>query len=142
MDYREELKRLKKEQDRLDSINEEVDLIFKKIWYSIIVVFGGVAIAFLLAAWQFLVKTDQILIAVAVLQDVAMIIALVIANVFWFLDLEDNVDALDDFLSNLRDAAELRKGEKERKAKIEFFERLENDPDFRKAWEEQMSGMK
>ena len=99
MDYREDLRKLKAEQERLDKIN-------------------------------------------SVSQDLVAAFALIGIVVWWFCELEDHVDAVDVFFSDMKEASKLKKTEKERKAKIDFFERLQKDPDFRKAWEDQMAGQK
>ena len=143
MNYQEELRKLKKEQSRLDSINNEIGMIFKKILYSLVMVVGTLGIGIAMASWQIgLRESDVGFILLAIIQDCCMFIGWIFATIMWFVDLEGNIENINEFFFKLTEASELRKGEKERKAKIEFFERLQNDTDFRKAWEDQMTGEK
>lgn len=141
MNYYEELGKLKKDQDRLDWIRKETRMVFNKIWYSLVFLVGLGLVFWLSILWIFgITEGNRGAISIAVLQSVFEITVDIVIVIHWFLNLEKRVESIDEFFDSLVEGSKLRKSEKDRKDKIDFFERLLKDPEFRQAWEEQMRG--
>ncbi len=137
MNYWEELRRLEREQEKLNDIRERRSRLFKKV---LLVGIGfaipvSICIAFaLLIPWDH--ETSVVLRWLA--GGIIALVMSLLTTVPVCLDADDILDWIDSFLEDSSEETILKKSEADRKAKIDFFERLINDPDFRAAWEAQM----